>query len=229
MDAPQRYVQWINEHLGFNPRSQKISDAFAEYIVADLRSQSPKLDQALATGAARVELNYPVRTRVAERDVDLVVIVPTVVGPLGVVQAAVENKTIMTAHGKARKNRYGDLIAYANHLHNHSPKAIAAATVVVNASAAYRNPDPFAASLVRRSVDMDRVLSDTIRIFAEIPRREQPDEPNDQPEAVAVVVVEYDGENPAHLVTAPPAPQPGQPIHYGEAIRRIARLYDARF
>jgi hypothetical protein len=96
--APERYVQWINEHLGFNPRSQKVSDALAEFIVDDLRRESPKLDRAMESGQVQMALNFSVRTRVSERDVDLEFIVPAVVGPLGVVQIAVENKTIITGN-----------------------------------------------------------------------------------------------------------------------------------
>src|SRR6266851_4376064 len=35
--APERYVEWINQHVGFNPRGQTHSDALTSAIVADLR------------------------------------------------------------------------------------------------------------------------------------------------------------------------------------------------
>ena len=116
-------------------------------------------------------------------------------------RVAVENKTLMTAHGKARWNRYGDIIAYSNHVHNHRRECIAAAIVVVNCSPAYENPDAFARGLVRPRFDMQKVVRDTVKIFADIPLRRTPEEPNDQPEAIAVFVVDYDGQNPAKLVT----------------------------
>lgn len=61
---------------------------------------------------------------------------------------------------------------------------------------------------------MQKVVGDTVKIFADIPLRTTPDEPNDQPEAIAVFVVDYDGQNLAKLVTGPLSPQPGNPIHY---------------
>ena len=145
------------------------------------------------------------------------------------VRAAVENKTLMTAHGKARWNRYGDIIAYANHVHNHRRDSIAAAIVVVNCSPAYENPDAFAKGLVRPRFDMQKVVKDTVKIFADIPLRTTPDEPNDQPEAIAVFVVDYDGRNPGKLVTGALAPQPGSPIHYDSFVRRVCELYTQRF
>ena len=54
----------------------------------------------------------------------------------------------MTAHGKERWNRYGDVIAYCNHMHNHRKDCIAGATVIINCSPTYENPDPFAGSNV---------------------------------------------------------------------------------
>ena len=149
--------------------------------------------------------------------------------PTAAARAAVENKTIMTAHGKARWNRYGDIIAYSNHVHNHKRECVAAAVVVVNCSPAYENPDAFAKGLVRPRFDMARVVKATVKISADIPMRTNPDEPNDQPEAMAVFVVDYDGRSPAKLVNGELAVQPNSPIHYDSFIRRVCDLYTRRF
>lgn len=58
---------------------------------------------------------------------------------------------------------------------------------------------------------------------------DKPDDPNDQPEALAVIVVNYDGVRPARLVTDPPAPTPVQAGSYDSFIRRICGLYAKRF
>jgi hypothetical protein len=132
----------------------------------------------------------------------------------------------MTAHGKARKNRYGDLIAYCNHMHNHRKECITGAIVVVNTSAVYENPDGFARGLVRPKFDMRKIVADTVKIFTSIPLRERPDEPNDQPEALAVVVVNYNGRNAAELVDYL---SPDSPMAYENFVARISRLYAERF
>ncbi|HEY3135293.1 MAG TPA: hypothetical protein VGL29_04520 [Blastocatellia bacterium] len=141
---------------------------------------------------------------------------------------SVENKTIMAAHGKARKNRYGDIIAYCNHMHNHSRQCVAGAIVVVNVSGDYLNPDSFAKELQRPKFKMDQVVKDTIEIFATIPLRDTPDDPTELPEAVAIVVVDYDGVNPAKLVTDERAPQPTDAIYYGNFLNRLCSLYERR-
>jgi len=226
LPAPQAYVDWINAHLGFNPRSQANSNALSDFVLDDLREHCPAIANGLRTGEIAPAKNADVLTRVASRNVDLVLSEKT---PAAEVWAAVENKTIMTAHGKARWNRYGDIIAYSNHIHNHNRECIAAAIVVVNCSPAYANPDAFAKGLVRPRFNMPRVVEATVKIFTDIPLRTNPDEPNDQPEGIAVLVVDYDGQKPAKLVTGELAPQPGNPVHYDSFVARICDLYARRF
>jgi hypothetical protein len=226
LPAPQAYVDWINAHLGFNPRSQANSNALSDFVLDDLRQYCPAIANHLGAGVIAPAKNADVLTRVASRNVDLVLSNKI---PAAEVRVAVENKTIMAAHGKARWNRYGDIIAYSNHIHNHNRECIAAAIVVVNCSPAYANPDAFAKDLVRPRFNMPRVVAATVKIFVDIPLRTNPDEPNDQPEAIAVVVVDYDGQKPARLVTSELAPQPANPVHYDHFVARICDLYRRRF
>src|SRR6266851_2318155 len=185
MRAPEAYVNWVNAHLGFNPRSQANSDALADFVIADLMATCPALNSALKSGELKPLKNPNVRTKLAERSIDLV-ICEGADAPNISVRVSVENKTIMTAHGKARKNRFGDLIAYTNHMHNHRRDCIAASVLVVNISATYENPDPFAKGLKRARFDMPKVVADTIRLFAALPLRNKEDEPSDQPEALVL-------------------------------------------
>ncbi len=222
--APERYIEWINSHLGFNPRSQTNSNALSDFILDDLQRLCPAIADHLNSKDLTPSKNADVMTRVASRNVDFVLR-----DPPGTVRAAIEHKTIMTAHGKARLNRYGDVIAYCNHMHNHRKDCIAAATVIINCSPAYENPDAFAKGLVRPKFNMNKVVADTAKIFSGIPLRNSADEPNDQPEALAVIIVDYDGQNPAKLVANDLAPPANSPIHYENFIARICDLYRQRF
>jgi len=226
--APEAYIQWINQHIGFNPRSQANSDALSDFVVADLRQSRSTMSAALLSGALKPEKNPAIFTKSAERSIDLVIHEAAKTPDISA-RVSVEHKTIMTAHGKARKNRYGDIIAYSNHMHNHRPECIAGAIVVVNVSPRYENPNGFAKGLERPDFDMEKVVRDTIGIFARIPLRTEPTDPNDQPEALAVIVVNYDGVSAASLVTAGLVPQPSGSIHYESFIRRICDLNERRF
>jgi hypothetical protein len=227
MAAPEAYVEWINTHLGFNPRSQFASNALSDFVVADLRAGCPVLNQAFDSGLLVPQKNIAVKTKVVERNIDLV-IRETAGQQLGTSPVAIEHKTIMTAHGKARKNRYGDIIAYSNHMHNHRRDCIAAAVIVINTSLAYANPDAFAKDLERPRRDMERVVRDTVALFASIPLRESPDDPSDQPEALTVILIDYDGVRPSSLVTDGRAPQAQDAICYSNFVRRICGLYERR-
>lgn len=149
-------------------------------------------------------------------------------GPGRPVHLGLENKLILAAHGKARKNRLGDIVAFSNHIHNSGRAAIAAGLIGINLSAEYANPDPFAEGMDRPTFQMDKVVADTVQIFAQLPQRQTIDEPYDRPEAFSIFVIRYDGKSPASLVTEPPAPQPGSPLHYGHFIERLAREYERR-
>ena len=98
--------------------------------------------------------------------------------------------------------------------------------VIVNTSHVYSNPDAFAKDLIRPKFKMDKVVADTVKIFGQIPLREVPEEPNDQPEALAVIVMNYDGVNPATLVDYFPDENE---VRYERFIQRITRLYVERF
>ncbi len=217
----------MNAHLGFNPRSQANSNALADFVVNDLREACRVLENDLSSGRMKPIKNADVRTRVASRNIDLIFAEEK--PSARSVRAAVENKTIMTAHGKARWNRYGDLIAYCNHVHNHRADCIAGAVVIVNCCPVYENPDAFAKGLVRPKFDMQKVVRDTVKIFADIPLRSSEDEPNDQPETLAVIVVNYDGKNPAKLVTDELSPRPGGSTHYTTFLETFCNLYKKRF
>ena len=228
MRGPERYIQWINSHIGFNPRGQENSNVMSEYIQDDLISASPKIAELIRNGRIVPKKNGNVKAKFAVRNVDFVfqegTKLPEILVPL-----SVENKTIMTAHGKARKNRYGDIIAYCNHVHSHRQDCIAGATIVVNLSEQYENPDSFAKGIKRNKVKIEKVVADTINVFQSIPLRDTPEDPTELPEALAVIVVNYDGMNPASLVMNQAAPNAENPINYENFIKRLAAKFEDRF
>ena len=96
----------------FQPsRAQANSDALSDFVVADFRNSCNLLGSALSSGELKPGKNPSVHTKVAERSIDLVIYENNDLPAISV-RVSVEHKTIMTARGKARKNRYGDIIAY---------------------------------------------------------------------------------------------------------------------
>ncbi len=88
-------MAWINQHLGFNPRSQANSDALSDFVVADLRELCPALNAAIGLETLLLVKNATVHTKVAGRSVDLVLHEKSE-GPILSVRVSVEHKTIMS-------------------------------------------------------------------------------------------------------------------------------------
>ena len=76
---------------------------------------------------------------------------------------------------------------------------------------------------------MEKVVKDTIEIFESIPLRDTPDNPKELPEPLAVIVIDYDGVNPASLVQSDLAPGLISEAHYDNFIKRLAAKYEDRF
>ncbi len=220
MRAPKLFVEWINNNLGFNPRAGKYSDALNLLVFNDLVTAHPPLG---LTRALRPEQNADIATRSATRNVDFVLWGPKGSRQERVPYVAIENKLILAAHTKARKNRLGDIVAFANHVHNADRSAIACGLIGINISPDYENPDPFAAGMDRPKFEMEKIVTDTLEIYAKLPQRNSVYEPYDRPEAFAVFVINYNGKGKASLVLEPPAPPPGHPLHYASLIERVVR------
>jgi hypothetical protein len=239
--APHDYVAWINSHVGFNPRGQGHSDVLTAAVIHDLEEHCRDFGAALRSGALQWRPNVgltgkrhtsPVLAEDGEIEPNIDGVVLRGYGLLTPdsnavpVPLTIENKTIMTAHGKARTNRYNDARAYATHVHAASPDTIAAFTIVINTALRYRNPDAFARSAKVSGTNKPDDAKNTIDLFRTMRMREGPTDKVGRCEAVFVLTVEYDGETPtARLVTEPPAPQPGEPFTYEWFLDRLCAQY----
>lgn len=136
----------------------------------------------------------------------------------------------MTAHGKARTNRYNDARAYATHVHGSSPTTIAAFTIIVNTAPTYRNPDAFARAARSSGTNPPRAASTTVRLFTSMRLRDTPTDPIGRCEAVLVLALDYDGVTPtARLIDDETLLAADSPFSYQGFLDRICRLYAERF
>ncbi|HEY2804407.1 MAG TPA: hypothetical protein VGI92_00965 [Gemmatimonadales bacterium] len=192
----------------------------------DLLRASAAVSKAFETETLRHEINADVSTSSITSNIDMVVWsrgrgenIPLF---------GFEFKLILAAHGKARKNRLRDLVAFSNHMHNANRLAVAGGILGINLSAEYANPDPFASGMERHRFNMQKVVADSVGIYGKLPQRNSPEEPFDRPEALGIVLFSYNGKGKAVLVTESPAPQPGEPLHYATFVRRMSEQYAVR-
>jgi len=78
----------------------------------------------------------------------------------------VDAKTIMTEHGKARRNRQRDLNSLHDILHRRNPKAIVAGLVVVNMASTFKSPLRPEMTVHR---NIERIVGETIDMFRGLP------------------------------------------------------------
>lgn len=226
---------------GYHPRSSKHGDALCEYLVRDLLAGCPAFAAAAASGRICYRLNFTIDPDSVDRwNTDLVVGPP----PPGARRArrgivlsdpvelwlAVDAKTIMTEHGKARRNRQRDLNSFQDILHRKNPKTIVGGLVVVNMASRFQTP------LARRIAgptehrNIERLVSEIIVMLGGIAHADAlPGRPG--LEALGVIVVEHSNiaGDVTRLVTEPPAPPNGHRLSYATFLRDLCAAFTARF
>lgn len=251
MKGPDTFVAHLREQA-YHPRSDAHSNAICLAILEDLLDQCPPVADKARTGELIAQLNHTVTVSHQRWNIDLALGPPAgkpvppaepelirMAAP-SVIEVALEAKGVMTEHGKARHNRLRDLQAFHHHAHIYNQKVVAVGIVVVNVSTVYWSPTRAEDDITFHS-NIDELGKQTVDLFRSLPLRHAPSEGAGL-EAACVLVVDHDNllknENlppnapgPARtlLVTKPPAPAVGDPLHYSTMIRRVCRAYQDRW
>jgi hypothetical protein len=152
---------------------------------------------------------------------------------VGSVCVALEAKATMTAHIKALPRLHDELDSSHLTVHGHADHSVAAALVTVNMAQSFISPkmnqfDRATRAPVINAHDQPKSAQRTIDKVTEIRRRNRPSEQGFDAVGILVVDLANDG-SPCKIVTRPPAPQPGDPLHYDAMIARICSQYHAKF
>ena len=236
MPLPQAFIGHLRAE-GYNPRSNKHSNALSEAIVADLIENCPKIAERAASGHLVYALNFDLIYGQSQWNVDLVLGAPPPGTPPpedspirrsdpATVQVAVELKSVMTEHRKAVKNRKRDFEAHHDHVHRYSATAIAGGVMVVNAAPHFKSP---LRPDVTAHKDPAELVEHCVREMRNISMRPNP--AGHGLEASAVLVVSMDNvdlQSTDSVVTAP-APLIGDPLHYDAFLQRLCTTYTERF
>jgi hypothetical protein len=159
---------------------------------------------------------------------------PLWLAPVGsAVLIALEAKATMTAHTRALPRLYDELNSSHVCVHGASSNALAIGFVMINASPLFVSSDQNKRDLAvhERVVNKEPQpisLERTLAKVAEIPRRSSNRDNGFDGVGIVVLNGVNDG-NPYSLVTATPAPQPGESFHYDSMITRMATEYDTIF
>jgi hypothetical protein len=238
VSAPDKIVRHLRE-AGYNPRSNVHGKILCEFVLEDLLDICPKISEDAAAGRLVYDIQKKIIVAGSEWNIDLVLGPPpsgavkavTAKGinkiPPATVRIAIETKTVMTEHGKARRNRQRELDSFHQFVHRYDADTVAATLTVVNISERFKSPLRPLASAHR---NVRPLVQETMALLRSLPQRSAR---GDTPglEANAAIVVSHDNIDlsTSALVTAAPAPQVGDPLHYDSFLRRICDSYVHRW
>ena len=116
---------------GYDPRSSRHSDFLAEIIVGDLVTNCPLIAERATLGQIVANLRH--HQQIGQDDWVIDIAIGTCAGPPVppdglirmappvMIQIAIELKSVLTEHGKARRNRLRDFGAFHGHGSHLSP------------------------------------------------------------------------------------------------------------
>ncbi|MGH9245949.1 MAG: hypothetical protein ACRD29_16860 [Acidimicrobiales bacterium] len=231
---------------GYNSRNSVHSKALCEAIVAELMATCSKIRDEAMAGQLVYKIDH-VLTAVGmdEWETDLAIGPPAPDVPRGpstppgampegtpiATRIAVEQKSTMTKHSGARKNRKRELEAHHQHVHAHHERSIAASISLINAA------DVFHSSLLaeptrittRRMTALEKAegVVNQVKLVGFSPRVGAPG--IDAKCALVVDMDNIDLASTTYVAKSPPAPPPGDPLHWDSFIRRICDRYGERY
>lgn len=237
----ERIAEWLEEN-GYHPRSPKHGSASCQFFLDDLLHESDPFKEAAKKGEVVYCEDYTVGAGESEWNTDLVIGPPAgdVTTPVfeerPIVEAepeqvwlAIDAKSVMTEHSKARRNRQRDINSFADIMHLHHPGAVTGGLLLVNSAERFRSPLRDEGDVTEHE-RIEQLVTETIDIFRDIDRAEG--EINPSVDGVGCVVVEHtnvdDGEATT-LVDEPPAPQPGDIVHYKTFLHNLIETFEERW
>ena len=237
----EQIAEWLAEN-DYHPRSPAHGSASCLYLIDDMLHESDVFREVAREGEIVYQEDHNVGEGDSKWNVDLIIGPPreevqTEVGDdVSLVEAepeevwlAIDAKSVMTEHGKARRNRQRDINSFADIMHSHYPGAVTGGILLINLADRFKSP-------LRDEDDItehDRIedlVAETVDIFRDIDRAQGKVSPN--VDGVGCVVVEHtnlDDDHETRLVTEPPAPQKGDIVQYHEFLEIIIDVFEDRW
>jgi hypothetical protein len=238
VSAPEKIVEHLRE-IGYHPRSNTHGKILCDFVLEDLLAICPKIAEDGLAGRLVYDIQRKIIVAGSEWNIDLV-LGPPPSGAVNEVPAkgmrrespatiriAIEAKTVMTEHGKARRNRQRDLDSFHQFVHRYDSDTVAAGLIVVNIAERFKSPLRSDTSTHR---NVRALVQETLGLLRSLPQRSARGESTGL-EANGAIVVNHDNLDlgASTLVTAAPAPQIGDPLHYDSFLRRICDSYTLRW
>ena len=239
----ERLAEWLQENR-YHPRSPKHGSASCLYFLDDLLFESEAFTEAARNGELVYQEDYTVGQGPSRWNTDLVVGPPADATEVRTeldsdrpiqeaepaeVWLAVDAKSVMTEHGKARRNRQRDINSFADIMHRHHPGAVTGGLLLINVAERFKSPLRDEDDVTEHD-RIEQLVEETVDIFRDIDRADGEISPN--VDGVGCIVVDHtnmdDGQE-TRLVTEPPAPQSGEIVHYEDFLHIMIDTLEGRF
>jgi len=237
--ADEAFVQRLTRDQ-YHPRSSKHGDFLCERVLSDLIFSCRKLREHAAQGKIVHNLNHTVNPKSPLRwTIDLVIGPSHDANPGRNVNGlprkedpaeiwlAIDTKSIMTEHAKARRNRLRDLKALDDLLHGSDPKTVVGGLVVINISPTFYSP---LRTGITEHRNVERLTRESIEMLETLPRA---DHESQRPglEAIGIIVVSHTNKSgdKTRLIEGPQAPSETGLSQYRTFLSDLCRYYTERF
>lgn len=236
----ERIAEWLREN-SYHPRSPKHGSASCLFFLDDLLYESERFRTAARNGEIVYTEDYTVGEGQLRWNVDLVVGPPQgdakkrgedqviAAGEPAEIWLAIDAKSVMTEHGKARRNRQRDINSFADIMYHHYPGSVTGGLLLINMADRFRSPLRDEGDITDHN-SIEQLVEETVEIFSDIERSDGEIDPN--VDAVGTVIVNHTNmdETPeSFLVTDPPAPQSGDTVQYRTFLGSIRDTFENRF
>lgn len=238
LSADKEFVDYLQKKM-YHPRSSEHGDRLCTLLLRDLLGSCEPFYLTAKERKIVYKLNHVIdRGSPTQWNLDLVVGPPTLAsqqllksndailtGEPAEIWLAIDAKTIMTEHGKARRNRQRDMNSLHDILHRKNPRTIVGGLLVVNMASNFKSPlRP--KSTVHRNIE--RLVQETIGLFMGLPLAKRNGAGLD---ALGIIVISHTNmtSDLSRLVTKQPAPQPGDSLHYLTFLDDICDAFRRRF
>lgn len=239
----ERIAEWLAEH-DYHPRSPKHGAAACRYLLDDILYESEALRDAAASGHLVYQEDYTVGSGGLRWNTDLV-LGPPEGGIQRSVQResgraigkgdptdiwlAIDAKSVMTEHGKARLNRQRDINSFADIMHFHHEGAVTGGLLLINTADRFKSPLRDEGDVTEHD-DIERLVEETVGLFRDIDRAGG--QVSSNVDGVGCVVVEHTNMEDGYetrLVSESPAPTAGDIVHYQTFLDVLIRTLEDRF
>lgn len=238
MYADEKIAKWLNKE-GYHPRSDKHGKTLCDFFLDDLINECKFLRDLCEGGKVAFEKDHTIGAGTPlEWNIDLVLGPPAFGGQMQLMKTkiqrgepeeiwlAYDSKSVMTEHGKARRNRQRDFNSFWQIVKSFYPKCVVGGAVLINMAKKFKSP---LRDEITEHRNIRRLVRESIQIFKEIERCGP--EGNDGIDALASIVVEHTNlsDAPTKLVQNPPAPQEGDIDHYKTTLETFCKALKERY